>query len=126
MGADAVPSAERAGVLILHRPQTLTPGAARRIHVFLDDQQIADLEMGGTARVPSNEGPHLLRARCLPLIGAELPFVLAPYETLRVNIYVGALEELSIDLDCGPSPADAPESPDPASPGPQAPESPEP
>ena len=119
MGADAVPSAERAGELILHRPQAMTPGAARRIHVFLDDQQIADLELGGTERVPAIEGPHLLRARCLPLIGAELPFVLAPSETLRVQIYVGALEELSIDLDCGDpfadsgADADASESPEP-------------
>jgi hypothetical protein len=118
MGADAVPSAERAGELILHRPHTLTPGAGRRVHVFLDDRQIADLELGGTARVPAVEGPHLLRARCLPLIGAELPFVLAPYETLRVKIYVGALEELSIDLDC--------DGPDADEPGPPEPESPEP
>ena len=113
MGADAVPSAERAGELILHRPRTPTSGAGRRVHVFLDDQQIADLELGGTARVPTMEGPHLLRARCLPLIGAELPFVLAPYETLRVKIYVGALEEPSIDLDCDGPDADAPGSPEP-------------
>jgi len=94
-----VPSAERAGELIVHRPHTMTSGAARRIHVYLDDQQIADLARGGTANVPTDAGPHLLRARCLPLVSAELPFVLADYETLRVLIYVGVLEELEIQLD---------------------------
>lgn len=33
-------------------------------------------------RLPTEEGPHLLRARCLPLISAELPSVLAAAETL--------------------------------------------
>ncbi|MDT7629100.1 MAG: hypothetical protein QOI50_1030 [Pseudonocardiales bacterium] len=99
MDADSCPLGDQAGELILHRPQTLTPGAARRIQVYLDDQQIANLEHGATMRVPTEEGPHLLRARCLPLISAELPFVLAAAETLKVLIYVGAPEDLRIDLD---------------------------
>ena len=51
------------------------------------------------ARVPAEEGPHLLRARCMPLISDELPFVLDAYETLKVQIYVCAPEDLRIDLD---------------------------
>jgi hypothetical protein len=98
MGADSRASGSQTGELILHRPQTMAPGAARRIHVYLDDRQIADLEHGATLHVPARDGPHLLRARCMPLVGAELPFVLAANETLTVMIYVGALEDLRIDL----------------------------
>jgi hypothetical protein len=99
MDADSLPLGDQAGVLILHRPQTMAPGAVRRIQVYLDDRQIASLEHGATLRVPAEEGPHLLRARCTPLISDELPFVLAAYETLKVQIYVCAPEDLRIDLD---------------------------
>ena len=96
-GADS-PSAA-AGELILHRPSHRAAGAVRRIHVYLDDNQVADLELGGTSRVSTTGGPHLLCARCMPLISGSVPFVLGAGETLRVQIYVGALDELEIHLD---------------------------
>jgi hypothetical protein len=105
MTADPPPSADQASELVLHRPQSMAPGAARRIHVYLDDQQIADLEHGGTVRVPTEAGPHLLRARCMPLIGTELPFILGHREALKVLIYVGALEGVHIDIAPGPESA---------------------
>ena len=43
--------------------------------------------------------PHLLRARCRPLIGTAIPFVLAAREVLHVTVYVSALDELEIRLD---------------------------
>jgi hypothetical protein len=94
-GADPPAAAE----LILHRPGHRAAGAARRIHVYLDDQQVADLELGGTTHVPAIGGPHLLCARCLPLISGSIPVILNAGETLRVLIYVGALDELEIHLD---------------------------
>jgi hypothetical protein len=93
--ADSTSAAE----LILHRPGHRAAGAARRIHVYLDDQQVADLELCGTSHVFTTSGPHLLRARCLPLIGASFPVILNAGERLRVLIYVGALDELKIQLD---------------------------
>jgi hypothetical protein len=93
-GADST-SAE----LILYRPGHRAAGAARRIHVYLDDQQVADLQLCDTTRVPTTSGPHLLRARCLPLISGSFPVIVKPGETLRVLIYVGALDELRIQLD---------------------------
>jgi hypothetical protein len=99
MGAESVPADERAGQLVLHRPRSLATGLARRIHICLDDDQVADLDNGGTACVPASAGPHMLRARCLPLCGAELPFILADRETLHAQIYVGTLEDVLIELD---------------------------
>jgi hypothetical protein len=93
--ADPAPAAE----LILHRPGHRAAGAARRIHVDLDDDQVADLELGGTQHVPTTSGPHLLRARCMPLLGDSFPVILAAGETLRVLVYVGALDKLEIHCD---------------------------
>jgi hypothetical protein len=73
-GADST-SAE----LILYRPgHRVAAGAVRRIHVYLDDRQVADLELCGATRVPTTSGPHLLRARCLPLISGSFPSSLNP------------------------------------------------
>jgi hypothetical protein len=102
MGAESVPVDESAGQLVLHRPQSMATGLARRIHIYLDDNQVADLENGGTACVPASAGPHMLRARCLPMGGAEVPFILADRETLRAQIYVGVLEDVRIELDPPP------------------------
>jgi hypothetical protein len=93
--ADSTPAAE----LILYRPGHRAAGAARRIHVYLDERQVADLELCGTSHVPTTSGPHLLRARCLPLISGSFPVILDAGERLRVLIYVGALNELEIHLD---------------------------
>ena len=95
--AESTPTS--AGELILHRPGHRAAGAARRIHVYLDDQPVADLELGGTSHVPASTGPHLLLARCMPLISGSVPFILGAGEILRVRIYVGALDELEIHLD---------------------------
>jgi hypothetical protein len=93
--ADSAADAE----LILYRPGHRAAGAARRIHVFLDEEQVADLELCGTTTVATTSGPHLLRARCLPLISGSFPVILNAGESLRVLIYVGALDELTIQLD---------------------------
>lgn len=89
---ESTPDAE----LVLYRPGHRTAGAVRRIHVFLDEEQVADLELCGTTTVPTTSGPHLLRARCLPLLSDSFPGILNPGEKLRVLIYVGALDELKI------------------------------
>lgn len=102
MTPEATPTEESAGQLLLHRPRALTTGLARRIHIYLDDQQVADLANGGTARVPATAGPHMLRARCLPLAGAEVPFILANRETLQAQICVGVLDDVRIELDPQP------------------------
>jgi hypothetical protein len=86
-------------VLVLHRPRALGAGALRRIRVHLDDRPIVDLSYGATVRVLAEEGPHLLRARCRPLIGTAIPFILAAREVLHVTVVAGALEELEIRLD---------------------------
>ena len=114
MDADNVSCAGQgqAGELILHRPKTMTAGAARRIHVYRDDVRIANLGLGATARVPTDQGPHLLRARCVPLISANFPIILAANETLRVLVFVDAMEQLEIQLDEEPNPRSHP---DPAS-----------
>jgi hypothetical protein len=83
---------------MLHRPSGLTAGVARRIHVYLDDQRAAHLQLGATTRVPTEAGPHLLRVRCFPLTSADLPVILAPHETLRVAIYIGVLNDLQIEI----------------------------
>lgn len=88
--------------LILHRPKTLASGVGRKIHIRLDDRQVADLELGATARVPATPGPHQLKAQCMPLISGEFTFILAPRESLRVMVYVTALDELEIQLDEDP------------------------
>ena len=88
-----------AAELILYRPGHRAAGAVRRIHVYLDERQVADLALCGTSRVPTTSGPHLLRARCLPLMSGSFPVILRPGEKLRVLIYVGALDELKIQLD---------------------------
>jgi hypothetical protein len=98
MTVDPLPSGEQASELILHRPRSMAAGAVRRIHIYLDNQQIGDLEHGGTVRVPTQAGPHILRARCMPLIGAQLTFILGARETLKVLIYVGALEGVQIEI----------------------------
>jgi len=92
-----VPSAERAGELIVHRPHTMTPARRvgststsmtnrsrtwRSVHGERTDRR-------GPAPAPAVASAHQRRAS----------FVLADYETLRVLIYVGALEELEIHLD---------------------------
>ena len=100
MSADSTPTP--GGELILHRPGHRAAGAARRIHVYLDDQHVANLKLGGTSHAPTASGPHLLRARCRPLISGSLPVILDAGETLRVLIYVGALDELEIHLDKQP------------------------
>lgn len=102
MTPESVPSDESVGQLVLHRPKSLATGLARRIHVYLDDHQVADLDNGGTACVPATAGPHMLRARCLPLGGAEVPFILTEGETLRAEICVGVLEDVRIELDPPP------------------------
>jgi hypothetical protein len=56
-------------------------------------------------RVPTEAGPHLLRARCMPLIGTELPSILGDRPTLKVLIYVGALEDVQIDIAPEPEPS---------------------
>jgi hypothetical protein len=93
------PGEEPSAVLVLHRPRVLSAGALRRISVHLDNRRIVDLRYGDQARVPAEAGPHLLRARCRPLGGAAVPFVLAAGETLHVHVYVSAQEELEIRLD---------------------------
>jgi hypothetical protein len=98
MVADPAPPGERAAQLILHRPLSLATGVERRIHVYLDDQQIADLELGNTVNVRAEEGPHLLQAHCAPLVSEDLPFVLEPEETLRVLVYVSVREKLEIEF----------------------------
>ena len=98
MCADSAPSRERTAEFVLHRPLGLTSGAARRLRVYIDDERAADLHLGATTRVPAKAGPHLLRVRCLPLISADLPVILAPRETLRVTIYVDVLDDLQIDI----------------------------
>jgi hypothetical protein len=102
MGAEPVPAAESSGQLVLYRPRSLATGLARRIHIYLDDNQVADLENGGTACVAASAGPHMLRARCRPMGGAEVPFILADRETLRAQIYVDTLEDVRIELDPTP------------------------
>lgn len=102
MSASSVPATRRgdlSAVLVLHRPRALSAGALRRIRVYLDDRRIVDLRYGATVRVPAAEGPHLLRARCRPLVGTAIPFVLAAREVLHVTVYVSALDELEIRLD---------------------------
>ena len=99
MTPESAPADESAGQLVLHRPRSLATGLARRIHIYLDDQQVADLANGGTARVPATAGPHTLRARCLPLGGVEVPFILADRETLRAQICIGVLDDVRIELD---------------------------
>ena len=99
MSAEPVPASESTGQLVLHRPHSLATGLARRIHVYLDDNQVADLENGGTAQVTASAGPHMLRARCRPMGGAEVPFILADHETLQARIYVDTLEDVCIELD---------------------------
>lgn len=98
MDDQPIPESELACGLILHRPQLPATGAIRSIHLYLDDQHIADLGQGETARVPTSEGPHLLRAQCRPLIGDEYPFILGAEETLRVEVFVDALDEIEIRL----------------------------
>lgn len=99
-----LPPSERAGELILHRPRLPTAGAIRRIHVYLDDHHLVDLAQGDTARVVTAEGPHLLRARCRPLISGTYPFILAARQTLHAEIYIGALDEVEIHLGGQPQP----------------------
>jgi hypothetical protein len=89
----------------------MTAGAGRRIHVYLDDKPIADLKHGATVRVPTEQGPHLLRARCIPLLSAGLPVILDDHETLRVQIYVSTPDELEIQLEDNPDQHPAPPSP---------------
>ncbi|WP_433285952.1 hypothetical protein ACQPZQ_29080 [Pseudonocardia sp. CA-142604] len=78
---------------------------ARRLHVYVDDERAADLHVGATTRMPVEAGPHLLRVRCFPLIGADLPVILAPHETLQVAIYIDAFRELKIDIAAVAAPA---------------------
>jgi hypothetical protein len=99
MDAESTPTGESSCQLLLHRPRSLATGLARRIHIFLDDNQVADLENGGTASVSASAGPHMLRARCRPMGGTEFPFILAERETLRAWVYVDALEDVRIELD---------------------------
>jgi hypothetical protein len=66
--------------------------------VYVDDERAADLHLGATTHVPVEAGPHLLQARCFPLISADLPVVLAPHETLGVAISIDALGDLKIDI----------------------------
>ena len=94
--------------LILYRPGHRAAGAARRIHVFLDEEQVADLELCGTTTVATTSGPHLLRARCLPLLSDSFPVILSAGESLRVLVYVGALDELKIQLDEQPDRSNPP------------------
>ena len=98
MCADSAPSRERTSEFVLHRPLGLTAGAARRLHVYVDDERAADLHLGATTHVPAEAGPHLLRVRCFPLVSADLPVILAPRETLHVAIYIDPLGDLKIDL----------------------------
>lgn len=98
MCADSAPSRERTAEFVLHRPLGLTAGAARRLHVYVDDERAADLHLGATKHVPAEAGPHLLRVRCFPLISADLPVILAPHETLRVAVCIDALGDLKIDI----------------------------
>jgi hypothetical protein len=62
--------------------------------------------------VPTDQGPHLLRARCVPLVSANLPIILAANETLRALVFVDALHQLEVQLDEDPNPRPPP---DPAS-----------
>jgi hypothetical protein len=98
MCADAAPGKGRTGEFVLHRPVGLTAGAARRLHVYVDDDRVADLHLGATTHVPAEAGPHLLAVRCFPLISADLPVILAPHETLRVAISIDVFGELKIDI----------------------------
>jgi len=66
--------------------------------VYIDDERVADLHLGATARVPAEAGPHLLRVSCFPLVSADLPVILAPHENLRITICVGVLDDLQIDI----------------------------
>jgi hypothetical protein len=102
MSASSVPARpheDLSAVLVLHRPRALGAGALRRIRIYLDDRRIVDLRYGATVSVSAEEGPHLLRARCRPLIGTAIPFVLGAREVLHVTVCAGALDELEIRLD---------------------------
>src|ERR1700754_160992 len=98
MRADTAAGMERRAELILHRPFTLTAGAARRIRVEVDGHPAAFLHLGATVRVAVQPGPHLLRVRCLPLASADLPVILSPHEALRVLIFTGVLDDLEIEI----------------------------
>jgi hypothetical protein len=99
MDAESAPAEESTGLLVLHRPHSLATGLARRIHIFLDGNEVAGLEDGGSASVPTPAGPHMLRARCRPLGGTEFPFILAERETLRARVYVDVLEDVQIEFE---------------------------
>jgi hypothetical protein len=98
-GDPSAPRDEPTGVLVLHRPRGLSAGALRRIRVYLDGGRIVDLRYGATVAVPTDLGPHWLRAWCRPLLTASLPLVLAAGETLHLTVYISALDELEIQLD---------------------------
>ena len=98
MRPDIPPASRQSSVLVVHRPGALAVGAARRFHVFLDDQHVADLARGDTIRVCSDPGPHMLRARCPPMTSGSAPFILEPDKVLHAHIYVTAFDHLHIDL----------------------------
>jgi len=90
--------ANNAGAVVVHRPVTMTAGAVRHIKVYLDDHLVADLARGDSIRVPAGPGPHLLQARCTPLIPSSVPVILEPGEVLHARVCVTPLDELDIDF----------------------------
>lgn len=94
-------SADRAGELIIHRPRTCTAGSWRRFRIELDGHHVANLAYGDTVRIPTYDGPHQLSARCRPLIGTHRTIELAAFETLRLHIHVGTLDQIEICLPNG-------------------------
>lgn len=89
-------SGEHAGELIIHRPRFWSPGAGRLFRLDLDGRHIGDLSYGATVRVQVYPGSYVLRARCRPLVCAQLPLTLAAHQTLRLLIHVGLFGELRI------------------------------
>ncbi|MBV9313613.1 MAG: hypothetical protein JO100_07620 [Pseudonocardia sp.] len=89
-------SAEQAGELIIHRPLTLSPGAGRRVQLYLDARRAAKLSLGDSVRIPAYAGRHMLVARCRPLISGHLPVDLAPFHTMRFEVVVNTFNELEI------------------------------
>lgn len=89
-------SAERAGELIIHRPQVRAGGGARAFKIHLDGRRVAALAEDATVCVPATDGHHEVEVRCWPHARVRLAIDLAPHQIVRLQTLLSPLRELEI------------------------------